>query len=107
MAHAAILVYDVSKFDTFENCTHWGDVLADRFDRKTAETDFVTIVACNKIDMEDEHHAVEKEDVDELVKKIGADEVAYISALNDINVDEMWERLGSLLLRKWKQKGGH
>ena len=79
-ADAAIIVYDVSKYDTFENCNHWGEVLTDRFDRKSVERDFVTIIACNKIDLEDEYHAVEKEEAEELKAKIGADELAYISA---------------------------
>ena len=32
-ADAAIIVYDVSKIETFEKCNHWASVVADRFDR--------------------------------------------------------------------------
>ena len=47
---------------------------------------------------------MEKEDAEELMRRIEADELAFISASKGINLENMFERIGSLLLRKSKIK---
>ena len=52
--------------------------------------DLVVVVAANKVDLPDAEHEVDREEVEALVKTIGADASTFISAKTGTLLNEMF-----------------
>ena len=63
---AAIICYAVDKRTTFDECTKWNKQLQKNVDAKANQwmKDLVVAVAANKVDLPDEDHEVDREEVE-------------------------------------------
>ena len=85
-----ILIYDVTKMETFENVKTWVSQIREEVSQKA-----VIYVVGNKIDMEEER-VVTKEEGEKLAKEL---ELPFkeASAKNGINVDETFNDLAEMI----------
>jgi small GTP-binding protein len=91
-ALAAILVYDVTKSDTFTSVIHWDDEC-----KRFAPNILLKTIVGNKVDLESERK-VAGSDGQRLAKKMGA-EFFETSALSGSNVETMFNNCSRNLLR--------
>ena len=87
-ADGVILMYDMSKINTFKGIKKWIGNIKESFDIST----IALIVVGNKCDLPEDEIAVSKEDVSDFEKKEGL-KIFQGSAKNNINVNESFSAL--------------
>lgn len=96
-AKAALLVYDITNKDSFNNIENWHTDLMEFTDKASF------ILVGNKVDLSDERQ-VEKEEGMDLSDKLKADGFFETSAKNSIDVDSAFLKLAEILVEKAKTK---
>jgi len=91
-AHGAIIVYDITNFDSTEHLEDWS-----RFVNDHALPDTVKVLVGNKKDLE-EHRAVEKELGKKLANKLGKLPFFETSAKDSYNVEAAFRLLAAKIL---------
>jgi len=89
-AHLAILVFDITRRDSFDGLADFVDLLGQR-----APDDCVYILVGNKCDLADQRE-VSESDADEYRAKIGAAMYMETSALSGKNVRELFEQAAAM-----------
>lgn len=103
-AKGAVLVFDVSRKETFDNIVHWANEFASNAGK------YPVVLVGNKIDLRDQNKdAVQEKDGRKLaaaLSKMFNIDVPYIeaSALLDIKIDDIFNALGFLILSKYFKK---
>ena len=90
-AHAVILVYDVTSMKTFSNVQKYLEYLK-------LEKCVIKILVGNKIDLK-EKRMVSSEEAQNFAEKNGMN-FFETSALNNLNIDEMFEIVSKMLLKR-------
>ncbi len=99
-AKGAILVFDISRRETFDNILHWANEFLHNSGR------YPVVLVGNKVDLRDKvSDPVSPEEGEKLARtlsKIFSIKVPYIesSALLRINIDTIFDEIGMLILRK-------
>jgi small GTP-binding protein len=93
-AQAAVLVFDATRPETFEDVRSWVQELQDN-----GKGDIIMVIAANKSDIvDDEHYAALREDVDEYAAQVGA-MVFRTSAKTGEGIDEMFGKMALKLTK--------
>lgn len=97
-AHGIMLIYDVSKADSFVHITRWVNNIS-----KNSPTDVKQVLVGNKCDVEDNMRVIEKERGTLLAKELDMPFVET-SAKADVNVDVVFELLATMIMEASARK---
>lgn len=113
----AIVVYDVSDGDSFDNITNWFRDIREKQTRNLAAGNqkdpvFYYLIG-NKCDLQDDERAVTFEEAQQWVEEFKEDEEDFIdikfievSAKDGINIAELFNEISSRLLERHISQGG-
>ena len=95
-AHGIILVYDVTRRDTFNHIAHWYAEI-----RKNAVDGTTGLLVGNKVDCEPQERQVDKPEAEQLAASLGMEHLE-VSAKTDVQVGNIFVTLAQQLLRKFQ-----
>ncbi|XP_065674578.1 ras-related protein Rab-43 [Hydra vulgaris] len=97
-ANGVILVYDVSKMDSFKNINYWlQDV------KRYAGNSIYQMLVGNKSDLES-HREVPKQEADSFATQLGILEFMELSAKDNSNIDEAFWRIAKNLKDRYENE---
>eukprot|EP01127_Copromyxa_protea_P003276 TRINITY_DN1310_c0_g1_i8.p1 TRINITY_DN1310_c0_g1~~TRINITY_DN1310_c0_g1_i8.p1 ORF type:complete len:186 (-),score=22.96 TRINITY_DN1310_c0_g1_i8:213-770(-) len=91
-AQAAILVFDVTNIESFENAQSWIEEL-----KQSTEEDLVLVIAANKADLPKAKWVITVEDIQRLVNSVGGS-LFQTSAKLGTGIDEMFVDIAKQLM---------